>query len=210
MKLLSQQIRELVEQTHASSYAIAKEAGIDKSAMSRFMNGGRLTMDKLDQLAKVLGVTITSEEVSPTPRPLEKGRPSQKVRKTMDKKAAQECADYYAQDAFENYFESRRGVWYLKDVDCLLLYNNNPYQIDPSIRPKEMKRIEKRLKEVGVATLARGEGGNTVNGDSEQSYSMTLLLDCSRDRMDEVIAIAKEETSKGMAEVDAILSNRNE
>ena len=112
MKLLSQQIRELVEQSATSSYAIAREAGIDKSAMSRFMNGGRLTMDKLDQLGKVLGVVVTPE-VSVVPEPLEKGRPSisndkdssmQTTRSRLTKPMAKKVADQFAERAHNHHF----------------------------------------------------------------------------------------------------------
>jgi transcriptional regulator with XRE-family HTH domain len=194
MKLLSQQIRDLVQQAPTSSYAIAREAGIDKSSMSRFMNGGRLTMDKLDQLARVLGAVITAE-VSLVPRPLEKGRPSQtKVEKPkMKKHQAQEWADHYAQDAHSNYFSSRRGVWYLDDLDCLLIYNNNPWSVDESIRDREMKRIERRLKEIGIKTLARGTGG--------EGYTVSLLIDCSRDRLDQVVHIGQEAAEWAYGEV---------
>ncbi len=188
MKLLSQQIRDLVSQSPTSSYAIAREAGIDKSAMSRFMNGGRLTMDKLDQLARVLGVAVTSE-VSLVPRPLEKGRPTVvREKHEMNRREAQRWAECFAQDAHDKHFSSRRGVWHIEDLDCLLLYNNNPYASDDSIRPREMKRIERRLKEVGIKILARGA--------SECNYTVSLLLDCSQDRMPQVVTIAEEEALK--------------
>jgi len=73
MELLSQQIRMLVEKSSTSSYAIAQQAGIDKSAMSRFMNGGRLTMDKLDQLAKVLGISVVQVSIAIKNEPFSQG-----------------------------------------------------------------------------------------------------------------------------------------
>lgn len=190
MKLLSEQIRDLVKESSTSAYAIARAAEIDKSAMSRFMNGGRLTMEKLDQLARVLGVTVSSDEISLVPRPLEKGRPKQKKETKMTKQQAQKYADAYANDAHDNYFESRRGIWYFEDLDCLVLYDNNPPANDDELRPKIMKLIQSRLKKVGIKTLACGGSDEKLsNGDP---YTVTLLLDCSRDRKNEVIEIATE------------------
>lgn len=194
MKLLSQQIRDLVEGSSTSTYAIARAADIDKSAMSRFMNGGRLTMDKLDQLARVLGVTVHSDEISLVPRPLEMGRPKQRKEIKMTKQEAQKLADYFANEAGENYFENRRGVWHIEDIDCLLLYDNNPYQNDPARRPKQMKAIQSQLKKVGIRTLACG--GSKDKLPDGNPYTVSLLLDCSQDRMDEVIEIAQEAVKK--------------
>lgn len=190
MKLLSQQIRDLVDGSPTSTYAIARAADIDKSAMSRFMNGGRLTMDKLDQLARVLGVTVHLDEISRVPRPLEMGRPKQRKEKKMTKQEAQKWADYFANDACENHFESRRGVWHIEDLDCLLLYDNNPYANDASRRPKQMKAIKERLKKVGIKTIACGGSKEEVH--EGESYTVSLLLDCSQDRMNEVTEIAQE------------------
>ena len=190
MILLSQQVRELVERSSTSAYAIARAADIDKSAMSRFMNGGRLPMDKLDQLARVLGVTVSSGDISLIPRPLEKGRPKQKKEIKMTRKEAQKWADYFANDFGENHFESRRGVWHIEDIDCLLLYDNNPYANDADRRPRQMKEITKRLKKAGIKTLACGGSEDEVH--EGEPYTVSLLLDCSRDRMDEVIEIAQE------------------
>lgn len=163
-------------------------ADIDKSAMSRFMNGGRLTMEKLDQLARVLGVTVSSGEISKVPRPLEKGRPKQRKEIKMTRQQAQKWADYFANDACENHFECRRGVWHIADIDCLLLFDNNPYADDADRRPRQMKAITKGLKKAGIKTLACG-GSQEVH--DEQSYTVSLLLDCSQDRIDEVIEIAQ-------------------
>ncbi len=202
MALLSQQLRDLVRQTSTSAYAIAKEAGIEQSAMSRYMNGGRLTMAKLDQLAAVLGVYVTSQQVSTFPRPLEKGRPRKHVKgnEKMHKNRAQFLANLYAGEAFRNHFSSRRGVWHTEHIDCLLVFNNNPFEVDESVRPREMKRLEKRLKAAGIKTLARGVGGDKAT----PSYTATLLLDCSRDRMQEVIDIARQEAETAIAEIENI------
>lgn len=70
---LEQQLRELVKLQIASPTAVGKAAGIDTSTMSRFMNGGQITLRKASALAEVLGVSLTQ----PTRmiQPIERGRP---------------------------------------------------------------------------------------------------------------------------------------
>jgi predicted XRE-type DNA-binding protein len=56
---LSEQIRNAVNASGMSRYAIAKALGIAESTMSRFMNGkGGLSMDFIDRLAELLGMHI--------------------------------------------------------------------------------------------------------------------------------------------------------
>ncbi|CAD77449.1 MAG TPA: XRE family transcriptional regulator [Rhodopirellula baltica] len=207
MKPLSQQVREIVQQSQTSPSAIAKAAGINQSAMSRFMNDGSLTMEKLDRLAKVLGVSVTTD-VSLIPRPPEKGRPAKSTEKRtkMNKKQAKSLADRYAQDAFENNFSSRRGIWHIVQVDCLLYYNNNPYAIDDTVRSGELNRIEKQLKAVGIKVLARGEGGDALRSKIDAFYTATMLIDCSVDRQPEVVKIIEEETSRSDQEVNELVA----
>ncbi len=189
MTPLSQQLREIVEKSPTSSYAIAREAEISKSAMSRFMNGGRLTMEKLDSLAKVLGVVVASE-VSLIPAPLPKGRPStkEKVKEKMNKSKADFWANHFAKQAHNDHFSSRRGVWEIEDLDCLLYYNNNPYK-DVTIRQREVKRIKAALSEAGIKVIGFGQSGEKLSG-SEEKYTIAMLIDCSVDRMPEVVEIA--------------------
>lgn len=208
MKPLSQQVRELVTEQPTSVYAIAKQAGIDKATMSRFMNGGSLTMGKLDRLASVLGIIVTSD-VSLVPRPLVKGRPPKKPirRKKMDVTTAKRWADHYAKDAFTNHFSSRRGVWHIQDLDCLVVYNNNPFGVT-SIRPREMQMIQDGANELGIATLARGEGGDVLN-NCQDRYTATLLLDCGSDRLNEVVSIVQTAADWAVKEIsDSVQGTR--
>jgi transcriptional regulator with XRE-family HTH domain len=56
---LSEQIRAAVDASGMSRYRICKELGIAESTMSRFMSGqGGLSMEVLDALAALLGLTI--------------------------------------------------------------------------------------------------------------------------------------------------------
>ena len=58
-KPFSDQIRERVEASGRSRYAICKAIGFNQGAMSRFMSGkGGLSLDVLDRLAELLGLTV--------------------------------------------------------------------------------------------------------------------------------------------------------
>jgi transcriptional regulator with XRE-family HTH domain len=195
MELLSQQIRKLVEKSSTSSYAIAQQAGIDKSAMSRFMNGGRLTMDKLDQLAKVLGVSVI-QEVTQVKRPPVKGRPRKGKADKMQASVSFTKRDYEglahraARDAFENELSTRRGVWFYEDWGLLVVFNNNPFN-DTSVRRKEIAALVRDLKRAGIKSIARGQYGDTLD-DGKEKYTQTLVLECGNDRLQEVVDLVDE------------------
>jgi plasmid maintenance system antidote protein VapI len=61
-KKLSDEIRDAVNASAMSRYAIAKALGIAESTMSRFMNGkGGLSMEYIDRLAALLGLHIVAK-----------------------------------------------------------------------------------------------------------------------------------------------------
>jgi transcriptional regulator with XRE-family HTH domain len=52
-------IRRACKQSSASQYRIAKDTGIDKSALSRFVSGERgLSMENVDALCRYLGLEL--------------------------------------------------------------------------------------------------------------------------------------------------------
>ena len=58
-KTLGDQIRELVESSEHSRYAICKATGIDKGAMSHFIAGHRgLSLESLDALGNFLNLQV--------------------------------------------------------------------------------------------------------------------------------------------------------
>ena len=58
---LSDQIRQAIDQSELSRYAICKETGIDKGLMSRFMAGkAGLSVTSLDVLADLLELDIVT------------------------------------------------------------------------------------------------------------------------------------------------------
>jgi len=58
----SDQLRAIIENCGLSRYELSKRAGLQQSALSRFMAGTvGLSLDSLDRLAPVLGLSITSK-----------------------------------------------------------------------------------------------------------------------------------------------------
>ncbi len=68
-QMVSQQLREAIDGSGQSRYAICKATGIPQSNMSRFMSGqSGLSMESLDTLCEFLGL-----ELKPTGRTRTKG-----------------------------------------------------------------------------------------------------------------------------------------
>jgi predicted transcriptional regulator len=58
---VSEQLRAIVKSCGVSQYRIAKETGIDQSAMSRFVAGERgLSIEALDRLGEFLDLEVVS------------------------------------------------------------------------------------------------------------------------------------------------------
>ena len=58
----SDQIRDVVNASGLSRYAICKAIGFNQGAMSRFMSGkGGMSLETLDRLAELLGLSIVAE-----------------------------------------------------------------------------------------------------------------------------------------------------
>ena len=66
-KPFSEQIRDAVNASGLSRYAICKAIGFNQGAMSRFMSGkGGLSLEIIDRLAELIGLEVTTR---PTPLP---------------------------------------------------------------------------------------------------------------------------------------------
>ena len=63
--MMQEQIRELIRQQPCSTYRIAKLSDINKSSMSRFMNGQSLSGQSLDRIAIVLGLQLQATIQNP-------------------------------------------------------------------------------------------------------------------------------------------------
>ena len=59
MKLLTDQLRQAIDDSGLTRYEIAKQTGIDESALAKFYNGHReLSMEALNALGVCLQLTI--------------------------------------------------------------------------------------------------------------------------------------------------------
>jgi transcriptional regulator with XRE-family HTH domain len=59
-RLLTDQLRQAIDDSGLTRYQIAKETGIDESALAKFYNGHRgLSMDALNALGELLQLKIT-------------------------------------------------------------------------------------------------------------------------------------------------------
>lgn len=57
-KRFSDQIRQAVDASDLSRYAICKALGIDQAVMSRFMAGAGMELANIDRLADLLGLKV--------------------------------------------------------------------------------------------------------------------------------------------------------
>jgi len=58
---LSDQLREAIDASGMSRYAVCKALGVDQGLMSRFMAGkGGLSMETIDMLADLLGLKLVT------------------------------------------------------------------------------------------------------------------------------------------------------
>src|SRR5947209_5822789 len=67
---------------------------------------------------------------------------------------AQPFARQCAQDAYENQFASRLGVWYSKGHRVLVAYINRPNIADPALRGDEPARFRALLVAEGIPVLS--------------------------------------------------------
>ena len=58
-KTISEQLREAIGRSDLSAYELAEAAGVNRSVLSRFLNGRRsITLETLDRLADVLKLRL--------------------------------------------------------------------------------------------------------------------------------------------------------
>ena len=61
-RLLSDQLREIIEGGPVTRYRLSKEAAVDASQLCRFVKGkGRLTSDSLDRIGEVLRLRFVQD-----------------------------------------------------------------------------------------------------------------------------------------------------
>lgn len=84
-----------------------------------------------------------------------------------------------AQDAFENHFESHRGVWHYEDIDTLVVYSNHPYESDLLRRERELETLRSKLAASGVKILARA---SYPVGGMDDGYTVAVVLDAGGEK----------------------------
>jgi ribosomal protein S18 acetylase RimI-like enzyme len=101
-----------------------------------------------------------------------------------------------ARDAFLDQ-PALRGVWYLEENDCLVVYNCAPYA-DPAVWDDERVRVRAALEAAGinVAASARYRPGT---GAAWVSYA--LVLDASNDRKPTVLKIVQDAVAESMRQL---------
>lgn len=68
-KTLSEELREAVERSGVTRYAIWQETGIDQGTLSKFMAGNRgLSIESIDKLADLLGLHIVTDAEQARPK----------------------------------------------------------------------------------------------------------------------------------------------
>jgi hypothetical protein len=112
-------------------------------------------------------------------------------------KLARACA----KDAHENYFPSRRGIWYFADVDKLCIYNNNPYAGHPQLRDEETAAIREWLAAKGIRELAYATY-------PDAGYTYAIIIDASEDMEDEIVEGCEEIVGQSIRRVYAELQSR--
>jgi transcriptional regulator with XRE-family HTH domain len=69
-ELFSDQLRGEINQSGLSHYAICQATGINKAALSRFMNGKMgLSLESIDKIVAVLSLKLVAESSRKTKRP---------------------------------------------------------------------------------------------------------------------------------------------
>ena len=62
MPTVTEQLRKAIKTSGMSRYRIWKLTGVSQPRLSTFMAGGKLTLDQVDAVCKVLGLQLTSKK----------------------------------------------------------------------------------------------------------------------------------------------------
>jgi hypothetical protein len=93
-----------------------------------------------------------------------------------------ELAYLAAFDAYEDNFQTRRGIWFDQDSKVWYLYNNNPYASDPTLRDQETDEFRRRLKEAGIKELAYATYPD--EGEEDAGYTYAMLIEAGEEKAD--------------------------
>jgi transcriptional regulator with XRE-family HTH domain len=180
MRAFSDQIRDAIRASSLTCYALAKQAGIAESALSRFLSGKQsMSLATLDKIAETLGlqVVVGVPEARKRRGP---GRPKKEEPKVQRLKRLTRSewgwlAANAAKDAHENNFSSRRGLYVVEGVG-IVYYDNNPFKLPREQDPREDLIAEFRgfLKRSGLKEKASAYW--PVSGDSKD-YTFAMAIE---------------------------------
>lgn len=196
MASLSEQVREIVNRSSASRYAVARKIGVSEALLSRFLSGERgVSLATLDKLADVFGIVAIEGTLQTLPRPTKRGRKPKEVVMTTAVSKKRVGKEYWAQVAFSQAkinhdanFSSRRGIYEIvetptKSGSVLCIYNNNPYtDLKDGQSPKrdlETSRLREFLKQQGIKELAYET--YPPRESEESGYTFAMILDATEE-----------------------------
>jgi hypothetical protein len=81
----------------------------------------------------------------------------------------------FAREMHEENFQSRRGTFGLEDVDCVVVYNNNPWADYPTLRDEETADFRILLDRHGIKELAYAT--YPPPGHESEGYTYAMILD---------------------------------
>jgi transcriptional regulator with XRE-family HTH domain len=181
MTPFSEQIRNAIRNAGVSRYAIAKQANISESALSRFMSGEQsMSLATLDGIAEALGleviVGVSAVKKSRKPgRPKKLEKPEVKTLQKLTRREWAELAAYAAKDAFENNFSSRRGVFVIEGAG-IVYYDNNPFKLphDQDARENLISEFRAYLKRSNLKEKASAYW--PVSGE-DKDYTFAMVIE---------------------------------
>ena len=141
MKPFSDQIRDAIQASGVSRYALAEQCGVFESAISRFMSGKQsMSLSTVDKIADTLGLQVIVG-VSGVQKSRKPGRPKKENPKMQKLKALTRTewgwlAANAAKEAHEENFSSRRGFYIVKGAG-IVYYDNNPFKLPREKDPRE-------------------------------------------------------------------------
>jgi hypothetical protein len=84
-------------------------------------------------------------------------------------------AEACAWDAHENHFPTRRGIWFITNMEnVVVLYNNNPYAKGRHYRDEETDRIRERLAVEGMEEVAYVT--YPPEGEEQAGYTYAMVI----------------------------------
>ena len=98
-----------------------------------------------------------------------------------------------AKDVHQNGFSIRRGSF---EVDCggmVVIYNNNPYSSDASLRDKETARFRAKLSAAGMRESSYATYPET---GPDAGYTFAMVVMCEKGQEGRVVDLYKEATKE--------------